>query len=127
MLPGIDWCDFLMSSYILGGGDVLINLICMRRMLCSISALNTGYFGLKKTDLNLRGRMWGLLGGGSMILRRVRAFAVENKIGRGGSCQFASGLVPRYVAQYGSWPLPSREPEGGEGQFGRMDDNIFSG
>ncbi len=43
--------------------------------------------------------VWGLLGEGSMMARRMRAFVVANEMGRGGSCfrQFIGGLVAWYA------------------------------
>ncbi len=43
--------------------------------------------------------VWGLLDGGSVMVRRMRVFAVASEMGRGGRCfrQFVSGLVAWYA------------------------------
>ncbi len=43
--------------------------------------------------------VWDLLDGGSVMVRRMRAFAVASEMGRGGRCfrQFVSGLVAWYA------------------------------
>ncbi len=49
---------------------------------------------------------WGLLDGGSVMLRRMGAFAVANEMGRGGGSsfrQFVRGLVAWYALM--TWNL----------------------
>ncbi len=88
--------------------------MCMLRLLCPKIALSTGYFRQQRTGLNLRGRIWGLLACGSMMVHRVRSFAVVNTIGFRGVSVVTADFPS---SQPTSYALMAWDPDEGGGAF----------